>query len=145
MYSLIMMSLDQSEPVLLIGETGSGKTTVAELIAKIFNTHLYTVNCHQYTESSDFLGGLRPVRNKDKNIEEARIAAVAISERSDLPTEITTEFRILSHKLDTQEREICYELCLKSLNINLGEDRSELKGQLLNELESIKKNIDRIG
>ena len=116
------MSLDQSEPVLLIGETGSGKTTVAELIAKIFGTHLYTVNCHQYTESSDFLGGLRPVRNKDKNIEAARIAALTIADRSDLPTEVTSEFRILSQKLDSQERDICYELCLKSLNKNLPED-----------------------
>lgn len=34
------------------------------MIASISSKKLLTVNCHQHTESSDFLGGLRPVRNR---------------------------------------------------------------------------------
>lgn len=34
------------------------------MIAAISEKKLLTVNCHQHTESSDFLGGLRPVRNR---------------------------------------------------------------------------------
>jgi midasin len=51
------------EPVLLVGETGCGKTTVCQMLAAIHQQSLYTVNCHMHTESSDFLGGLRPVRD----------------------------------------------------------------------------------
>jgi midasin len=51
------------EPVLLVGETGCGKTTVCQMLAAIYQQSLYTVNCHMHTESSDFLGGLRPIRD----------------------------------------------------------------------------------
>jgi hypothetical protein len=32
------------------------------MLAAIHRQSLFTVNCHMHTESSDFLGGLRPVR-----------------------------------------------------------------------------------
>jgi midasin (ATPase involved in ribosome maturation) len=50
------------EPVLLVGETGCGKTSVCQMLAAMHHQSLFTVNCHMHTESSDFLGGLRPVR-----------------------------------------------------------------------------------
>ena len=50
------------EPVLLVGETGCGKTTVVEIIARIAQLSLHSLSCHNNTESSDFLGGLRPDR-----------------------------------------------------------------------------------
>lgn len=51
------------EPVLLVGDTGCGKTSVCQYLAAQKNCQLMTINCHQYSEGSDFLGGLRPVRN----------------------------------------------------------------------------------
>jgi len=48
--------------VLLVGETGCGKTSVCQMLATMHCQSLFTVNCHMHTESSDFLGGLRPVR-----------------------------------------------------------------------------------
>ncbi|XP_046422100.1 midasin [Neodiprion fabricii] len=51
------------EPVLLVGETGGGKTTICQVIAVASSQKLCTVNCHMHTESSDFIGSLRPVRN----------------------------------------------------------------------------------
>ena len=50
------------EPVLLVGDTGCGKTSVCQYLAGK-ERQLMTINCHQYSEGSDFLGGLRPVRN----------------------------------------------------------------------------------
>lgn len=50
---------------MLVGETGVGKTTICQVISAIGKKKLLTVNCHQHTESSDFLGGLRPVRNRN--------------------------------------------------------------------------------
>lgn len=50
------------EPVLLVGETGCGKTTAVQVLAKIGSIGLTSLNCHRHTESADFLGGLRPDR-----------------------------------------------------------------------------------
>ncbi|XP_071480621.1 midasin-like [Diadema antillarum] len=60
---LVGQALKFSEPVLLVGETGCGKTTVCQLFAALANHKLQVVNCHLHTETSDFLGGLRPVRH----------------------------------------------------------------------------------
>ena len=50
------------EPVLLVGETGTGKTTVVQAAAGAADARLHIVNCNQHTEASDFLGGFRPTR-----------------------------------------------------------------------------------
>lgn len=59
---LIAKAFTFDEPVLLVGETGCGKTTICQVLAALSKRQLLSVNCHMHTESSDFLGGLRPVR-----------------------------------------------------------------------------------
>ncbi|DBA04889.1 TPA: hypothetical protein N0F65_006891 [Lagenidium giganteum] len=66
LFSLVGRCLQNEEPVLLVGETGCGKTTVCQLYSLLFNQPLHILNCHQHTETSDFLGCLRPVRGKEK-------------------------------------------------------------------------------
>lgn len=44
-----------------------GKTTICQVFADLANQKLYSVNCHLHMETSDFLGGLRPVRQKTKD------------------------------------------------------------------------------
>ena len=39
-----------------------GKTTVCQVYAELRRQALHLLNCHLHTESADFLGGLRPVR-----------------------------------------------------------------------------------
>ena len=46
-------------------DTGCGKTTVIQLLSFVLNQKLYAVNCHATTETSDLIGGLRPVRGRD--------------------------------------------------------------------------------
>lgn len=41
-----------------------GKTTVCQVFAALADQRLYSVSCHLHTETSDFLGGLRPARQK---------------------------------------------------------------------------------
>ncbi|XP_049753260.1 midasin [Elephas maximus indicus] len=67
---LVGRALEFGEPVLLIGDTGCGKTTICQMFAALANQKLYAVNCHLHMETSDFLGGLRPVRQKPKDKEE---------------------------------------------------------------------------
>ncbi|XP_076652583.1 midasin [Halictus rubicundus] len=64
---LLTKACDFKEPVLLIGETGGGKTTVCQLLSVIRQQELSIVNCHMHTEASDFLGSLRPVRDHMDN------------------------------------------------------------------------------
>ena len=58
----IKRSMAAAEPVLLIGDTGSGKTTACQLAAALRGLPLVTVSCSRFTEAADFVGGYRPVR-----------------------------------------------------------------------------------
>ncbi|OAA77734.1 Midasin [Akanthomyces lecanii RCEF 1005] len=64
LYVLVSRALKNNEPVLLVGETGCGKTTVCQLLAEALKTELHIVNAHQNTETGDLIGSQRPVRNR---------------------------------------------------------------------------------
>jgi midasin len=49
------------EPVLLVGETGTGKTTAVQQLANMVGKKLHVLNMNQNTDSSDLLGGFKPV------------------------------------------------------------------------------------
>lgn len=71
MVALIGRCVQSGEPALLVGETGGGKTMACQLISWALveeampQRRLRTLNCHQQTETSDFIGSLRPVRGRD--------------------------------------------------------------------------------
>ncbi|KAG8936254.1 hypothetical protein FRC02_003546 [Tulasnella sp. 418] len=94
-FTLVFNALSHNEPVLLVGETGCGKTSVCELFATMMGQKLTTVSCHQNTETADLLGGQRPVRNRgllqNQVLSDIRttlltIGAIANSEGSDANT-----------------------------------------------------------
>ena len=64
LYTLVSRGLRFNEPMLLVGETGSGKTSVCQVFADSSSQRLLTLNCHQNTETADLVGGPRPVRNR---------------------------------------------------------------------------------
>ena len=64
LYVLVSHALRNNEPVLLVGETGCGKTTVCQMLAEAFQKDLHIVNAHQNTETGDLIGAQRPVRNR---------------------------------------------------------------------------------
>ncbi|ODA80032.1 hypothetical protein RJ55_02990 [Drechmeria coniospora] len=64
LYVLVSRALRNNEPVLLVGETGCGKTTVCQLLAEALQKELHIVNAHQNTEAGDLIGSQRPVRNR---------------------------------------------------------------------------------
>ena len=65
LFHLVERCYEHRELVLLVGETGSGKTTVCQLLSLVWDRYLHMLNCHQHIESSDFLGGFWPVRDRN--------------------------------------------------------------------------------
>jgi midasin len=57
----ISQSITHNEAVLLVGETGTGKTTSVQELARLLGKRLHVFNMNQNTDSSDLLGGFKPV------------------------------------------------------------------------------------
>lgn len=64
LYVLVATAIRNNEPVLLVGETGCGKTTVVQMLADAVEKELHMVNAHQNTETGDLIGAQRPLRNR---------------------------------------------------------------------------------
>lgn len=71
--SRIATAVSHSEPVLLTGETGTGKTSVITHLASLLHQRLISLNLSHQTESSDLIGGLKPI--------DARIPAAMLQEK----------------------------------------------------------------
>ncbi|KAG0149859.1 hypothetical protein CROQUDRAFT_39244 [Cronartium quercuum f. sp. fusiforme G11] len=64
LFKLLSRALEFHEPVLLVGEAGSGKTSVCEAFSECRNSVLRCINLHRNSEVGDLLGSQRPVRNR---------------------------------------------------------------------------------
>lgn len=99
--SRIATAISHGEPVLLTGETGTGKTSIITHLASLLHCPLISLNLSHQTESSDLIGGLKPV--------DARIPASAIQEK--FTTLFGTTFsRKKNEKFETEVRKAVNEL-----------------------------------
>ncbi|KAL1966096.1 hypothetical protein VTN77DRAFT_4844 [Rasamsonia byssochlamydoides] len=64
LFILISQAIENNEPVLLVGETGCGKTQICQAVADIHGKELFTVNAHVNLETGDLIGAQRPLRNR---------------------------------------------------------------------------------
>ena len=92
LHSLVGACMRHDEPVLLVGETGTGKTTVCQLYADAVGQRLHIINCHQHTETADFLGGLRPARGRTLKVRQLaeRLAAFEADVRAAVGSAVAT-------------------------------------------------------
>ncbi|CAK7243634.1 MAG: AAA ATPase midasin [Sporothrix thermara] len=72
LFVLVTQALKNREPILLVGETGCGKTTICQMVAEAAGRELHIVNAHQNTETGDLIGSQRPVRNRSAITESLR-------------------------------------------------------------------------
>ncbi|KAL4440107.1 hypothetical protein ABPG75_003108 [Micractinium tetrahymenae] len=84
-YCLLERCLEFAEPALLCGETGTGKTTVCQMAAFVRGQRLHIINCNQHTEVSDFLGGFRPNRHRERSLVQLQQALAALNASPLLP------------------------------------------------------------
>jgi midasin len=60
----IACSVKHNEPVLLVGETGTGKTTLVQNLALRLGQKLTVLNMSQQSDAADLLGGFKPVNEQ---------------------------------------------------------------------------------
>ncbi|KAJ6155359.1 hypothetical protein N7470_005925 [Penicillium chermesinum] len=64
LFILVSEAIRNNEPVLLVGETGCGKTQLCQAVAEAFQRDLFIVNAHVNLETGDLIGAQRPIRKR---------------------------------------------------------------------------------
>ena len=64
-YCRIFFRTSSKSSIRSISLSGCGKTTVVQLLNILLKKDLQIINCHASTETSDILGGLRPLRGRN--------------------------------------------------------------------------------
>ena len=62
--TLVLEALKRREPVLLIGGTGTGKSSICQFVARALGRSIQIFNAHQNTETGDLIGAQRPIRQR---------------------------------------------------------------------------------
>ncbi|KAI5286645.1 hypothetical protein KEM54_006626, partial [Ascosphaera aggregata] len=134
-FLLVSHAVENNEPVLLVGETGCGKTQICQAIAEAYRRHLYVINAHVNLETGDLIGAQRPVRNR---------AAI----ESELLTDLTKvhsqqgsldELSVLFSKLEQQQLEHIDSAVLTRIRANMVKAKSLFQwsnGSLITAMES---------
>ncbi|KAL4867700.1 hypothetical protein BDV12DRAFT_197981 [Aspergillus spectabilis] len=116
LFMLVSTALDNNEPVLLVGETGCGKTQLCQAVSDAYQKHLHIINAHVNLETGDLIGAQRPVRN-----------------RSAIEDALLTDLRELLHELDAQSKPIEE---LKQIFVTLpAEQRQTCNPELIGKIE----------
>lgn len=116
LFVLLARALRHNEPALLVGETGSGKTSVCELYAGVAKLELRTVNCHQNTETADLLGGQRPLRHRAswlaerlRRVKSLLSASISLSDDDTLESLLAHVNTMLATMTDAKEKSTLQE------------------------------------
>lgn len=105
LHTLLSQAVRNNEPVLLVGETGCGKTTICQLLAESLSKELHIVNAHQNTETGDLIGSQRPVRNRGAIAEGLKKSLVEALESLGQPSHGSVDdILVRFHALSTDDR-----------------------------------------
>ncbi|OAL28055.1 hypothetical protein AYO22_03082 [Fonsecaea multimorphosa] len=77
-FVLVAEALKNNEPVLLVGETGCGKTQICQVIAEATGTPIDIYNAHTNTETGDLIGSQRPIRNRSELVNKVQASWQAL-------------------------------------------------------------------
>ncbi|WBW75147.1 midasin, Mdn1 [Schizosaccharomyces osmophilus] len=119
LFSLVWHCLQAKEPVLLVGDTGCGKTTVCQVLAECLSKQLHIVNAHQDTENGDIIGAQRPLRNRSliNNTLHIQLSEKFNVAQEDYPVEdLISKFDSLSHSEKNDDLSVVIEKHIKKIN-----------------------------
>lgn len=123
LFVLVSKAIRNNEPVLLVGETGCGKTQLCQAVAEAFSRQLFIVNAHVNLETGDLIGAQRPIRN-----------------RAAIEKQLSDDLRQLIHG----DGEQCFSLSLEQLKQEfsaLNAEKRQEKDQ--DTLRRVERNITR--
>ncbi|EAU37909.1 conserved hypothetical protein [Aspergillus terreus NIH2624] len=122
LFILVSVALENNEPVLLVGETGCGKTQLCQAVAEAYRKQLLIVNAHVNLETGDLIGAQRPVRN-----------------RAAIEAQLTDDLRFALHEENTDSKS------LEELKSSFGALSAEQAQNLdLDLVQRIEKNLGRL-
>ncbi|KAI7944893.1 hypothetical protein MJO28_010588 [Puccinia striiformis f. sp. tritici] len=108
LFKLVSRCLQFDEPVLLVGDAGSGKTSVCEALSLFADHRLRSINLHRNSEVGDLLGSQRPIRQRAEKIRnalqylrsslESLDIGLTITDRSDMDDVISNTEQALVEK-----------------------------------------------
>ena len=131
LFTLVDKCAKNKEPVLLVGETGCGKTTVCQILSMFENSPMYTISCHQGTEASDFIGGLRTVKTKKLKSDVLKACKELIAEIKEEKKQ-SMEIEEESETLTEMEKHL-----IKALNLEFVASNEALKARFEQNLQDI--------
>lgn len=119
LYILVSQALRNNEPVLLVGETGCGKTTICQLLSEALGKELHIVNAHQNTETGDLIGSQRPVRNRAAIVEALKESLAEAFQQLGQPSEGSLdELLVRYHSLSADDLDRLPETLKDSIHTN---------------------------
>lgn len=124
-FVLAVEALKNNEPLLLVGETGCGKTQICQVVAEALGRPLDIYNAHTNTETGDLIGSQRPIRNRSelgkKVLDSWRVVSAQLSGSSEYDDLSVDEVMDRFSKMD-QAR--CDPEALEQLRSSIGEYQS---------------------
>lgn len=116
LFILVSKALENNEPILLVGETGCGKTQLCQAVAELYGKELSIVNAHVNLETGDLIGAQRPVRNRSA-IEKQLLSDL----RTVLPedTAKSTSIEELKHALISAQPQGCDPDIMRRIEQNI--------------------------
>lgn len=122
LFILVSEAIDHNEPVLLVGETGCGKTQLCQAVTEAYGKELLTVNAHVNLETGDLIGAQRPVRNRAAIAQQLRSDLISfldsIIRDSDIDSLGLDELKKAFHALQAEQLEDCDRLLLDRIQKN---------------------------
>ncbi|KAL4876079.1 hypothetical protein BJY04DRAFT_223430 [Aspergillus karnatakaensis] len=107
LFMLVSTALDNNEPILLVGETGCGKTQLCQAVSDAYRKHLHIINAHVNLETGDLIGAQRPVRNRSA-IEETLLADLRrLLHEVDAQSKSLEELKQIFGALTAEQRQLC--------------------------------------
>ena len=109
LFVLVSSALKNKEPVLLVGETGCGKTQICQVIAAAFGRFLNIYNAHTNTETGDLIGSQRPIRARSQLATDVvdsirALSTIPIDSAEESVDQMITDFSQLDHSSFDSEK-----------------------------------------
>lgn len=139
LFVLVSKAIENNEPVLLVGETGCGKTQLCQAVADVYGKELFVVNAHVNLETGDLIGSQRPVRNRSAIEQQLwNDLQMVLGERGTQSTSLDESKRAFT-EMNAEQLEACDPQVVRQIQQNIARSNALFEwtdGSLINAMKS---------